>query len=94
MATSTKDKAAAETVGGFAAPAASIDRDDLDIGWTAQSGTAHPGSEAVPSQLFTPEQLPDPQAAIDAGVPQVVIPENQLAASEPAKKSAKSADPS
>jgi hypothetical protein len=86
-ATSTTDAEAAATAGVAVPPTSysdyadvvtaqrAIDAGDPSTGWTVQSSRSLELPQDVPGQKFHPNQLPDPQIAIRAGMQPVAIPE-------------------
>jgi hypothetical protein len=69
----------------FSATVDTADGGDANLGWTVQHGTAVPvnASENLPGQVFTADQLPDPEVARAAGVPaQKISPQYVVSAEE------------
>jgi hypothetical protein len=50
-----------------------LDSNDANIGQTVHDGITRVGND-LPGQVFETWQLPDPQKAIDAGLPPVAVP--------------------
>jgi hypothetical protein len=49
-------------------PGRSSDWDVPNLGWTVQTGTKFDNTDAIPGQVFTQAQLPDPKAQTAAGI--------------------------
>lgn len=59
----------------LAVPRRTADYTDPHVGWTAQSGEPFPGLGYNPSTKFRPDELPDPDAAVAAGLLPQGIPD-------------------
>lgn len=64
----------------LAVPRRTADYTDAHVGWTAQSGEPFPGLAYNPNTKFDPSELPDPDAAVAAGLLPQGIPESMVEA--------------